>query len=245
MDPCRLEEGLTPEALAEVQTRAAALLTQAAESILTALAATTVPETVLLALRAAARGLVQQGLSSDRARLAVVRGLFFLRFVSPAIVSPQRYAGLREMTAEQQRVLVLVGKVIQALVSGVEWDGSKESYMRACNSFVVSHQPTLLALAYRLIPDQQEAGASESTPNTPKGSLLKRLVRSKEKKEVVVVSPLRHLQEQWPLERRTEEAAARVAANTALLEAERQLAAQLLAMQGTGTECCLIYLFVC
>jgi serine/threonine protein kinase len=90
-------------------------------------------------------------------RLVVV-GLFFLRFICPALVTPQVY-GLCdfELTPEVQRGLILLGKVVQNATSNVEFAGDKEPYMQACNGFVTKTQD-LVTKIFKQIIDPQAVG---------------------------------------------------------------------------------------
>jgi len=72
----------------------------------------------------------------------VLSGFFFLRFLCPAIISPELF-GInleKKLTPADQRALVLVSKVIQNLANGVEF-GGKEPYMVPLNSFLKQYRP--------------------------------------------------------------------------------------------------------
>eukprot|EP01103_Thecamoeba_quadrilineata_P005604 TRINITY_DN15378_c0_g1_i1.p1 TRINITY_DN15378_c0_g1~~TRINITY_DN15378_c0_g1_i1.p1 ORF type:complete len:793 (-),score=151.24 TRINITY_DN15378_c0_g1_i1:143-2521(-) len=70
----------------------------------------------------------------------VVGGFIFLRFLCPAIVTPEKY-GLVSVTPskEARRALVLVSKILQNLANTVEYDGSKESFMNGINVFITKN----------------------------------------------------------------------------------------------------------
>lgn len=60
----------------------------------------------------------------------MVGSFVFLRFISPAIISPNTYGLINASpSTEQTRSLVLVMKALQSIVTGVPFDGSKEQYM--------------------------------------------------------------------------------------------------------------------
>eukprot|EP01119_Soliformovum_irregulare_P012704 TRINITY_DN3312_c0_g1_i3.p1 TRINITY_DN3312_c0_g1~~TRINITY_DN3312_c0_g1_i3.p1 ORF type:complete len:625 (-),score=195.46 TRINITY_DN3312_c0_g1_i3:751-2577(-) len=65
--------------------------------------------------------------------LSGVRNFIFLRYICPAILSPPDEFAIPPMKEEARRTLILISKVIQNTVNGVEF---KEPYMRALNSFV-------------------------------------------------------------------------------------------------------------
>ncbi|KAL6045331.1 Ras GTPase activating protein ira2 [Balamuthia mandrillaris] len=82
-------------------------------------------------------------------RYIVLGGFFFLRFISPAIVSPEAFGVLdalgkkpEDITPDVRRGLVLVSKVIQNLANGVEF-GEKEEHMTQLNSFIRSNIPEM------------------------------------------------------------------------------------------------------
>lgn len=63
-----------------------------------------------------------------------VGNLFFLRFVCPSIIAPERYNILSEPpSANVRKSLILVSKILQHLVNGVAFEGS---YMEQCNEFL-------------------------------------------------------------------------------------------------------------
>lgn len=66
---------------------------------------------------------------------AVVGGFVFLRFICPAIVTPHKF-GLTKSPDKARREAVLITKILQTVSNGVEFDGSKEDYMRKLNPFI-------------------------------------------------------------------------------------------------------------
>jgi len=104
-------------------------------------------------------------------RLLAVGGLFFLRTVCPALVSPEGFdildsngtsvravgiiainhsltlAGSVVRSTEglnmiQRRKLILVSKVLQCLANGVEF-GEKESFMMVANKFIRNYRESM------------------------------------------------------------------------------------------------------
>jgi hypothetical protein len=71
-----------------------------------------------------------------------VGGFFFLRFMCPAIISPEGFGVLADgqvLLDEARRALVLVSKLLQNLANGKLF-GSKEAYMVPMQEFILSHQ---------------------------------------------------------------------------------------------------------
>jgi len=82
--------------------------------------------------------------------LKSVGGLFFLRFVCPAIMVPETSGVLDSAPTEQQRrKLVLVSKSLQSLSNAVEF-GAKEPYMMGVNKFIRNGTPQMQTLQQRL-----------------------------------------------------------------------------------------------
>lgn len=103
----------------------------------------------------------REPMHEENATKLVVASLFFLRYICPAIVTPHSFGVFEAApTPEVQRGLILLGKVLQSTASGVEFDGTKEEYMSACNPFVKSNQGTILKL-YGALIDAQSIGTRE------------------------------------------------------------------------------------
>jgi hypothetical protein len=93
-----------------------------------------------------------------------IGGLFFLRFVCPAITAPHVY-GLLEHAPNTvtQRQLVLISKVIQS-IANMQPPGKKEEYMAALTDFIVSAIPRIVKFYDNLrqavnMPETQESQA--------------------------------------------------------------------------------------
>eukprot|EP01101_Sappina_pedata_P006778 TRINITY_DN3465_c0_g1_i1.p1 TRINITY_DN3465_c0_g1~~TRINITY_DN3465_c0_g1_i1.p1 ORF type:complete len:871 (-),score=186.52 TRINITY_DN3465_c0_g1_i1:51-2663(-) len=86
----------------------------------------------------------------------IVGSLLFLRFICPAIISPHKYGLEFEGTIDSttQRSLILISKLIQNLVNGVEFDGTKERYMTSLNCFIKDNQ-TKLQEFFQILSDEQ------------------------------------------------------------------------------------------
>jgi hypothetical protein len=69
-----------------------------------------------------------------------IGGFIFLRFLNPAILSPESYGLVSSQPNEAvRRVLVLVTKALQNLANGIEF-GDKEAHMAQLNDFISSNQ---------------------------------------------------------------------------------------------------------
>lgn len=69
-----------------------------------------------------------------------VAGFFFLRFICPAIASPETFDLVKVENIEARRTLLLVGKILQNLANGVEF---KEDYLQDMNSFLSNNEMQL------------------------------------------------------------------------------------------------------
>eukprot|EP01104_Vermistella_antarctica_P011503 TRINITY_DN3214_c1_g1_i1.p1 TRINITY_DN3214_c1_g1~~TRINITY_DN3214_c1_g1_i1.p1 ORF type:complete len:841 (+),score=304.44 TRINITY_DN3214_c1_g1_i1:190-2523(+) len=65
-----------------------------------------------------------------------IGGFFFLRFLCPAIVTPEGFGVTEKVDPTARRGLVLVSKVLQKLSNGVEFTDSKEPFMRPMNPII-------------------------------------------------------------------------------------------------------------
>lgn len=92
----------------------------------------------------------QQQPASLSWKYAALGGVFFLRFLCPALTTPETYGLLgRTPRPHERRSLVLVTKLLQNLASGVLF-GAKEPYMTAANAFVVDNLEVLTGFYRRL-----------------------------------------------------------------------------------------------
>eukprot|EP01028_Stygiella_incarcerata_P004474 TRINITY_DN1983_c0_g2_i1.p1 TRINITY_DN1983_c0_g2~~TRINITY_DN1983_c0_g2_i1.p1 ORF type:complete len:982 (-),score=292.26 TRINITY_DN1983_c0_g2_i1:160-3105(-) len=98
------------------------------------------------ALRLLCKKILEYGLNrfkdaDESAICSLVGGFIFLRFFTPAIVSPVQYGVLSDALSEHQmRNLVAIAKVLQNLSNGVLF-GEKESFMESMNSVLVELRP--------------------------------------------------------------------------------------------------------
>ena len=80
-----------------------------------------------------------------------VGGLFFLRFVCPCFVTPERFKliAVTDIDKVRRRNGILVSKVLQGLSNNVPF-GKKEPFMIPINDFITRYQPKMNALLLRL-----------------------------------------------------------------------------------------------
>lgn len=72
---------------------------------------------------------------TDLAICSLIGGFFFLRFINPAIVTPQAYMLVDGVPAKHpRRTLTLIAKMLQNLANKPSY--SKEAYMMSLNPFV-------------------------------------------------------------------------------------------------------------
>lgn len=91
-----------------------------------------------------------------------VNAFFFLRFICPAVMTPQIYGVLEHPPGEtSQRYFVLISKTLQNLANGT-LPSSKESYMAKMDEFVVDNKVTLHRFIDRLCSVQDHGIDGES-----------------------------------------------------------------------------------
>ncbi|OLY85262.1 GTPase-activating protein [Smittium mucronatum] len=82
-------------------------------------------------------------LSTDKEVCSLIGGFFFLRFLNPAIVTPQAYMLIdSDPTQNPRRTLTLVAKMLQNLANKPSY--SKEAYMESLQPFVESNQNRII-----------------------------------------------------------------------------------------------------
>eukprot|EP01122_Echinamoeba_exundans_P016376 TRINITY_DN826_c1_g1_i1.p1 TRINITY_DN826_c1_g1~~TRINITY_DN826_c1_g1_i1.p1 ORF type:complete len:1830 (+),score=264.46 TRINITY_DN826_c1_g1_i1:54-5543(+) len=115
---------------------------------------------------------VKQGVAKkftkNNADYKAVGAFFFLRFVCPAVMTPQVYGLLANPPAEtSQRYFVLISKVLQNLANET-LPGDKEEYMAPMNGFVQENLDSLHKLIEDLADDSgNDPAAHELARNVP------------------------------------------------------------------------------
>lgn len=95
----------------------------------------------------------------------ILGSFLFLRFICPAIVNPLKYGVVENMKHNTVRTCVLISKLIQNLVNGVDVDGSKESYMTSFAPFYSKENKELLYDAYKqILETRSEAKMAPLSP---------------------------------------------------------------------------------
>jgi len=114
------------------------------------------------------------GLCYSEDALRLFGGFLTLRFICPAVVSPQKYKLVKsEVPTNSIRTLVLASKIVQGISNQVEFDNEKEQYMIPANEFVFHNTPRMMHFLRDLMSDDRQI-----TPN-PNKSLWS--LRSKSK----------------------------------------------------------------
>eukprot|EP01095_Lingulamoeba_sp_RSL-Kostka_P005233 TRINITY_DN16570_c0_g1_i1.p1 TRINITY_DN16570_c0_g1~~TRINITY_DN16570_c0_g1_i1.p1 ORF type:complete len:502 (+),score=212.24 TRINITY_DN16570_c0_g1_i1:140-1507(+) len=107
------------------------------------------------------------GIKFPTSAYIAVGGLFFLRFVCPVIVAPERMQLVEgSVNRDQRRNLVLISKVLQNLSNDIEF-GKKEPFMLPINEFISNYRSKMQNLQATLaeVPikdDDKESGPSKS-----------------------------------------------------------------------------------
>eukprot|EP00054_Salpingoeca_dolichothecata_P028574 m.218407 g.218407 ORF g.218407 m.218407 type:complete len:2785 (-) comp26259_c1_seq1:68-8422(-) len=131
VDPAKLGP---EENLEENQKRLQALASQFFEAILNSLGK--VPAHLRLvchAIRSATKPLFPES------ELSAVGGVMFLRYFTPALVSPQFFGIVHNpLPPRVSRALLLCSKILQAIANKASFTGVKESFMQPLNSFVTA-----------------------------------------------------------------------------------------------------------
>ncbi|KAJ6229826.1 inhibitory regulator protein ira1-related [Anaeramoeba flamelloides] len=80
----------------------------------------------------------------------VIAGFFFLRFICPAIISPENANLVKErIPVEVRRALILIAKALQNLANGVMF-GEKEKFMIPLNKFIEENKENFNQLVIQL-----------------------------------------------------------------------------------------------
>ncbi|PRP82379.1 Ras GTPase-activating protein [Planoprotostelium fungivorum] len=134
----------TPEIRAIVDARVVQL-DQLAHQFITALIASTstVPygiRWICKQIRALARAKFPK---SEREQIvSLIGGFYLLRFVNPAVVTPQAFMIVdTKLSANSRRNLTLLAKILQNLANNTQMGGLKEAYMAPLNNFLTKIRP--------------------------------------------------------------------------------------------------------
>lgn len=97
--------------------------------------------------------------ATDYAICSLIGGFFFLRFINPAIVTPQAYMLIDSLPASSKhprRTLTLIAKMLQNLANKPSY--AKEAYMMSLNPFVDNNKTRMNAFLNQLceVPDFYE-----------------------------------------------------------------------------------------
>jgi hypothetical protein len=107
------------------------------------------------------KNLVSQKFTEREMDYKGVCAFFFLRFICPAVMTPQIYGVLEHPPGEtSQRYFVLISKTLQNLANGT-LPSQKEAYMAKMDEFVIDNRDTLHRFIDTLC-GVQEAGSSDT-----------------------------------------------------------------------------------
>lgn len=82
--------------------------------------------------------------ASREQTLSLVGGFYLLRFVNPAVVTPQAFMLVEaKLSANARRNLTLLAKILQNLANNIQFGGVKEFYMAPLNSVLDSNKPRI------------------------------------------------------------------------------------------------------
>lgn len=96
--------------------------------------------------------------ASEAAMASLIGAFFFLRFINPAIVTPQAYMLVDKLPADRsRRVLTLIAKILQNLANKPTY--AKEPYMSSLASFIDSNKSRINKFLHQLceVPDFTES----------------------------------------------------------------------------------------
>jgi len=89
--------------------------------------------------------------ASQGHKCSVIGGFFLLRFVNPAIVTPNAFMLIEtKLSAQTKRNLTLIAKMLQNVANNVPFGGVKEFFMEALNPMLERNTPIMNAFLERL-----------------------------------------------------------------------------------------------
>lgn len=101
-----------------------------------------------------------------------VGGFYFLRFICPAIVSPEGFGVIDKLEPRGRRALILMSKIVQTLSNGVMF-GAKEAFMTPMNDFIKENLENVHFVLDKLatVPPNYDPAAVDRLPCLPEGEL--------------------------------------------------------------------------
>ena len=83
---------------------------------------------------------------------SLIGGFFLLRFVNPAVVTPQAFMMVEsKLSPSTRRNLTLLAKVLQNLANNVRFGGLKEAFMQPLNGFLDRAAPKMNSFLEELV----------------------------------------------------------------------------------------------
>lgn len=91
------------------------------------------------------------GLGYSEKALTLFGGFLLLRFICPAIVSPNKYKiVIDELSFNTQRALILTSKILQSIGNQMEFE-EKENFLVSANDFIRDHMSKMYAFVSTLM----------------------------------------------------------------------------------------------
>eukprot|EP01114_Cavostelium_apophysatum_P009218 TRINITY_DN22318_c0_g1_i2.p1 TRINITY_DN22318_c0_g1~~TRINITY_DN22318_c0_g1_i2.p1 ORF type:complete len:325 (+),score=48.57 TRINITY_DN22318_c0_g1_i2:110-976(+) len=106
---------------------------------------------LLTAMEGSRKSHLGLGYSEDALRL--LGGFLLLRFICPSVVSPVKFGLVKDkkLTANSQRSLITVSKILQSIANQVEFDQQKDAHMAPANALIQDSMPHMLAFLTNLM----------------------------------------------------------------------------------------------
>jgi len=104
------------------------------------------------------KGKSHLGLGVSETGLQLFGGFVLLRLICPAIVSPQKYGLVKDVSVNAQRSLVLISKIVQSIANHSKFEGS---YMEATNNLIDFSFAPMMAFILKLGEDPKPATKSK------------------------------------------------------------------------------------
>mmetsp|Transcript_13181 Transcript_13181/g.52599 ORF Transcript_13181/g.52599 Transcript_13181/m.52599 type:complete len:767 (-) Transcript_13181:76-2376(-) len=101
-----------------------------------------------------------------------VGGFYFLRFICPAIVSPEGFGVIDKLEPRGRRALIMMSKIVQTLSNGVMF-GAKEAFMTPMNDFIKENLENVHFVLDKLatVPPNYDPATLDRLPEQPEAEL--------------------------------------------------------------------------
>ncbi|KAL6077877.1 GTPaseactivator protein for Ras-like GTPase [Balamuthia mandrillaris] len=117
-------------------------------------------------------------------RATIVPSILFLRFICPALVSPQRFGLVPEQpNGRVARALILISKLLTNVANGVILGSGKESFTSCFDPFVRQNQDDIRAFAQAIVRKAEESQSKRSAASFSSSSSLASVQANNNEKE--------------------------------------------------------------